>query len=187
MDHYIEIRSPFLDLQSLIHAYFPFIVHKSTAVMLKNSELHCGKLEGASALLCVCLLHLNPDPAPRVCSHTSRDPNLLGSFPATSCRPRGRNFGLGIRVHIQLNRLERLDDSSNDGRRLVVCEILSEADPRSSIKRQEYERIRDEILLNPTIQEPTRIELVRYRVSSLERSHHPQVSSIEVHRMGPIN
>ena len=61
-----------------------------------SSRLHCGVLGGASALLCVCLLHLNPDPTPHVCSHMSCDPNLLDSFPPISCRPRGRRFGFGI-------------------------------------------------------------------------------------------
>ena len=105
----------------------------------------------------------------------SRNPNLLDSLPPISCRPRGRRFRLRIRVHIQPNPLERLYNSSNGSRRLVVCELLSKANPRSSIERQEYEWIRDEILLNPIIQEPVRIELVRCGAASQNSFHRVRV------------
>jgi len=59
-----------------------------------------------------------------------------------------------------------LHNPNNDGRRLIIRELLSKANPRPSAERQEYEWIRDEILLNPIIQESLRIELVRYGVAS---------------------
>jgi len=117
--------------------------------------------EEVFALLRVRFFHLDPDSTPRVRSHMSCNPNLLGGFPPIPRRPRRRRFRLRIRVHIQPNLLERLHNPSNDGRRLAVRELLSKTYPWSSPEWQEYEWIRDEILLNPIIQESLWIELVR--------------------------
>lgn len=131
---------------------FAYISYTCVQNSHSNSKLHC-------------LLHLYPDSTLRVCSHMRCDPNLFDGFPPISCRPRGRRFCLRIRIHIQSNRLECLHNSSNDDRCLVIRELLSKADPWSSIERQEYERIRNEIFLNPIIQESVRIELVRCRMA----------------------
>ena len=114
-------------------------------------------------LFLVSLLHLDPDPTIRKGRDSRLDPNLLNGLPSRAQRPRSRRLSFRIRVHVQRYPLEGLDEASDHCGRFAVCELLSEANPRSGIEWKEDEGVGNEVLLDPFIQEPVRIERFRCR------------------------
>ena len=125
-------------------------------------RIQCGTRR-YSLLFRASLLHLDPDPTVRIdCDHRF-DPNLFDGLPSWTRGPHGWRLSLRIRVHVQRHPLEGLSDASNYRGHFVVCELLSETNPRSSVEWKEDEGIGNEVLLDSFIQEPVGIEIFRCR------------------------
>jgi len=90
------------------------------------------------------------------------DPHLLDRLPPVRSRPRDRRLGFRVRIHVQRDRLERLHDPRYDGGSFVVSELLTEADTGAGVEGKENEGIRDEVFLDPIIEEPVRVEFERW-------------------------
>ena len=132
----------------------------------------------------VSFLHLDPNPTIPMCCDIRLYPNLFNGPPPLAQRPCRRWFSFRIRIHVQRYSLESLNQASNYHRRLVVCELLSNANSWSGVEWEKDEGIRSEVLLESFIQEPVRIELFRCRgLESLAGL--TKLSRIGTHRRDP--
>ena len=98
-------------------------------------------------------------------------PDLLDGLSAFGGGPRAWDASLGrMSISVKLNRQEVLEQANKHKRHLIVCELpavsaedtvefvkktdlLSKADPRAGVERNEYERIVGEVLLCAVVEE----------------------------------
>ena len=113
-------------------------------------------------LLPICLLHLNPNPTLRVNRNVRFNPHLLNRLPAVPHPSCHRGFSFRVRIHVQRDRLERLYNPRCDDRSLVISELLAETDAGASVEGKENEEVRNQVRLDPIIEEAVRVVFERW-------------------------
>jgi len=119
-------------------------------------------LRQSSPLLHICLPHLDPNPTLRAKRNVRFDPNLLVRLPAVSRRPCYRRLRFRVRIHVQRDRLECLCEPHYDGGSLVISELLAEAVTGAGVEGKENEGVRNEVRLDPIIEEAFRVVFERW-------------------------
>lgn len=79
---------------------------------------------------------------------------------------------LRLRIRIEGDTVEVLQQSDQEEGHLVVSKLLTEADPGTCIEGKENERIRNEVLLHSLVDEPVRIKFVRIRAPQVLSTVH---------------
>ena len=87
--------------------------------------------------------------------------DLLPALAPGALRPARRRAARGVlREHVELDRVEALQEAHEEERHLVVRELLPEADARARVEGQEDERVRREVLVQSLVEEAVRVELL---------------------------
>jgi len=119
-----------------------------------------------SPLLCICILHLDPNPTICIDRWVRLDPDLLDRLPTIRSRPCHWRLSFRVRVHVQRDRLERLRNPGYDSGSLVISDLLAGTDTGAGVEGEEDEGVRNEVCLDPIIEEAVRVEIERCELAS---------------------
>ena len=130
-------------------------------------------------------------------------PEFFDALPARNLRPPGGHSSVRwLRINVETDCWETLEEADEHEWHFIICklytisadstvkwensaDLLSQTDARTSIERNEYERVRNEIFLHAVVQEAIRIEFESWWQSyGLNRSR--KLDWISYH-LGPTN